>query len=193
MNRLNLIPTAVPALLLALSACAELPLVPPAHHDAAAASRTLQHMAEARIGFADLAVARGGIRVGGIDFGLGVTLRTAAATQNLVSELTLSDAGRWVAASSSATNAPPSGFSVSGLGTGNFQATLGDPSTTQVIQSLNNAGIGTIVTNRMNGVSIAQTTSLNITLNNYSQLAQSMTSWPMIGRMGHDFANFRIK
>lgn len=181
-------------LLLALPACAGLPpssLAQTRLTRAASApgddGSVFRRLAAARIGTRELAGMRGGIRIDGIDFGLGLTLRTTEATRQLVSELTLTDSGQWVAGSAAAGGAP---VALTGIGTGDFRAVLGDPMTTEIVHSLDGNGIGSTITNRLDNVVITQAAVLNLTINNYAQLSRSLLSMPMVSRMGHDLARF---
>lgn len=85
------------------------------------------------------------------------------------------------AAGGTAPNTQPQ-FTVTGLGTANFKATLGDPNTTQIVQQLTGANITTMVSNRVNGIDVNQTATLNITASNLAQLSNRFLAQAFLNR-----------
>ncbi|MBV9523757.1 MAG: hypothetical protein JO010_13235, partial [Alphaproteobacteria bacterium] len=66
-----------------------------------------------------------------------------------------------------------------------------DPGTTQITQQLMGNNVANIISNRVNGVSINTTTTLNITINNLNQLSTRLLAMPFVNGLGRDVAAFR--
>lgn len=132
---------------------------------------------------------RGGIRIAGIDFAFGLQLRTLTeGVMQLTTNLVMNDSGRFLVAGSQGQIIAPAGSqptnaqipltitnNTRGNGPTNFTAVAGDPSTTQIVQQVVNNSISTLVTNRVNGVTVDNEATLNVTVNNANKVSAALT------------------
>jgi hypothetical protein len=84
---------------------------------------------------------------------------------------------------------PP--LAVQGLGTSDFKATLGTPDTTQIVQQLTGGSPSTVISNRLDGITINQTSTLNVTINNLTQLSTRFLAMPFVNTLNRELATFR--
>jgi hypothetical protein len=93
------------------------------------------------------------------------------------------------AAASATAAAPP--LAVQGLGTSDFKATFGTRDTTQIVQQLTGGSPSTVISNRLDGITISQTSTLNVTINNLTQLSTRFLAMPFVSTLNRELATFR--
>jgi hypothetical protein len=150
-----------------------------------------------RVADAGLAEIRGGMRVNGLDLSFGMEIRTAAAGRfEVVSELTMNDSGRLIALGSHATPlqgapSPPLTSSITGTGGGAFSARASDGMGLEVMHRLVDNSTATIIANRMNGVTVNQTTTMNVGVLNATTFASRFAALARANALARDSAQRR--
>ncbi len=150
----------------------------------ASAAAAHEMLAQAPVSDDTLSEKRGGFSFGGMDFKFGLSL--FASTSNglsLSTMLNMNDNGHWVPTltqtqvvqqtpvvstvltlNSSATNQTPANIAITQNGPVTFTQSVGNPSTTQIVNQIAGNNIQTLITNTVNNVNVNSQGTLNVTV-----------------------------
>jgi len=131
---------------------------------------------------------RGGFSFGGMNFMFGLSLNTTTSNGlSLSTMLNMNDSGHWTPAitqtsvtlTSSAANLPPVNTTMNQNGPLSFSQSVGDPTTTQIVNQIAGKNIQTLITNTIN----------NVTVNNNATLTVQVSGAPSSNNRMSTFAN----